>query len=70
MAAFTVLAPTPCAVSAWTASSRPATLPFQVDLARRAVEHGYTVAEVPIEFIERQRGDSKMSGGIVAEPCC
>ena len=30
---------------------------FQVDLARRAVEHGYTVAEVPIEFIERQRGD-------------
>ncbi len=40
---------------------------FQVDLARRAVEHGYTVAEVPIEFIERQRGDSKMSGGIVAE---
>jgi dolichol-phosphate mannosyltransferase len=40
---------------------------FQVDLARRAVEHGYTVAEVPIEFIERERGDSKMSGGIVAE---
>lgn len=40
---------------------------FQVDLARRAVEHGYTVVEVPIEFIEREHGDSKMSGSIVGE---
>ena len=40
---------------------------FQVDLARRAVEHGYQVVEVPIEFIERERGDSKMSGNIVTE---
>ena len=40
---------------------------FQVDLARRAVEKGYTVVEVPIEFIERERGDSKMSGNIVTE---
>lgn len=40
---------------------------FQVDLARRAIAHGYRVAEVPIEFIERERGDSKMSGRIVAE---
>ena len=40
---------------------------FQVDLARRAIEHGYTVVEVPIEFIERERGDSKMSGNIVGE---
>lgn len=40
---------------------------FQVDLARRAIAKGYRVAEVPIEFIERERGDSKMSGNIVAE---
>ena len=40
---------------------------FQVDLARRAIAAGYTVTEVPIEFIERERGDSKMSGRIVAE---
>ena len=40
---------------------------FQIDLARRAVERGFRVAEVPIEFIERERGDSKMSGGIAIE---
>ncbi len=40
---------------------------FQVDLARRAVSKGYHVVEVPIEFVERVRGDSKMSGNIVTE---
>lgn len=40
---------------------------FQVDLARRAVQAGLTVREVPIEFVERVRGDSKMSQRIVAE---
>ncbi len=40
---------------------------FQIDLARRAIEAGFRVAEVPIEFIERERGDSKMSGGIAVE---
>jgi dolichol-phosphate mannosyltransferase len=40
---------------------------FQVDLAWRAVQQGLTVREVPIEFVERVRGDSKMSQGIVAE---
>ncbi|MEZ5088821.1 MAG: polyprenol monophosphomannose synthase [Micropruina sp.] len=40
---------------------------FQVDLARRAIEAGFRVAEVPIEFIERERGNSKMSGGIAVE---
>lgn len=40
---------------------------FQVDLARRAVGAGYHVVEVPIEFVERVRGDSKMSGNIVTE---
>lgn len=40
---------------------------FQVDLARRAVEEGLRVVEVPITFVEREAGTSKMSRGIVAE---
>ena len=40
---------------------------FQVDLARRAVGAGFTVVEVPIMFVERVRGESKMSGPIVRE---
>ena len=40
---------------------------FQVDLARRAVAQGMRVREVPIEFVERERGESKMSGAIVRE---
>ncbi len=40
---------------------------FQVDLLWRAVQHGATVREVPITFVERAAGASKMSGGIVRE---
>ncbi len=40
---------------------------FQVDLAWRAVRRGYVVAEVPISFVERELGTSKMSGSIVRE---
>lgn len=40
---------------------------FQVDLVRRAHEHGLSVVEVPIVFVERELGVSKMSGGIVTE---
>ncbi|WP_405809317.1 polyprenol monophosphomannose synthase [Streptomyces sp. NBC_01520] len=40
---------------------------FQVDLARRAVEAGYYVVEVPITFMEREIGDSKMSRDILVE---
>lgn len=40
---------------------------FQVDLARRALRNGAEVAEVPIAFVERERGESKMSGTIVVE---
>ncbi|WP_431032325.1 polyprenol monophosphomannose synthase [Streptomyces sp. P6-2-1] len=40
---------------------------FQVDLARRAVQSGYRVVEVPITFVERALGNSKMSRNIVAE---
>lgn len=40
---------------------------FQVDLVWRAVRRGLTVVEVPITFVEREIGDSKMSQGIVGE---
>jgi dolichol-phosphate mannosyltransferase len=40
---------------------------FQVDLAWRALRRGLRVAEVPITFVERERGVSKMSGAIVRE---
>jgi dolichol-phosphate mannosyltransferase len=40
---------------------------FQTDLAYRCVRRGLRVAEVPIEFVERSRGDSKMSRGIAIE---
>jgi dolichol-phosphate mannosyltransferase len=40
---------------------------FQIDVAWRAVQAGFTVAEVPITFTERTLGESKMSGSIVRE---
>lgn len=40
---------------------------FQVDLAWRAVQRGFAVTEVPITFVEREVGTSKMSRAIVAE---
>ena len=40
---------------------------FQVDLAWQAVRRGFRVVEVPITFVERVHGTSKMSGSIVTE---
>lgn len=40
---------------------------FQIDLALRTLEAGYVVKEVPITFVERAQGVSKMSGNIVRE---
>ena len=40
---------------------------FQVDLAWQAWRRGHTVVEVPITFVERERGESKMSRAIVVE---
>ena len=40
---------------------------FQTDLAYRTVTRGLRLTEVPIEFIERERGDSKMSGQVARE---
>ena len=40
---------------------------FQVDMAWRAVKAGLKVSEVPITFVERELGESKMDGSIVKE---
>jgi dolichol-phosphate mannosyltransferase len=40
---------------------------FQIDLVRRAHAAGLLVEEVPITFVEREHGRSKMSAGIVVE---
>lgn len=40
---------------------------FQTDLAFRTLSRGMRITEVPIEFIERERGDSKMSGQVASE---
>lgn len=40
---------------------------FQIELKFRAYLAGFEVKEVPIVFVERRAGQSKMSGGIVLE---
>ncbi|HJR39784.1 MAG TPA: polyprenol monophosphomannose synthase [Nocardioidaceae bacterium] len=40
---------------------------FQADLACRTLQAGLRVVEVPIEFVERVRGESKMSPDVAAE---
>ncbi|HLX47761.1 MAG TPA: polyprenol monophosphomannose synthase [Streptosporangiaceae bacterium] len=40
---------------------------FQIDLTLRTLRAGLTVTEIPITFIERARGSSKMSNAIVRE---
>ena len=40
---------------------------FQIDMVWRAWQSGFVVREVPITFVERTAGDSKMSRAIVAE---
>lgn len=40
---------------------------FQTDLVWRVLRLGLRLREVPIEFVERERGDSKMSGPVARE---
>lgn len=40
---------------------------FQTDMAYRTVQSGLRVQEVPITFIEREFGESKMSGAVATE---
>jgi len=40
---------------------------FQIDLTLRTIRAGLTIAEIPITFVERVHGTSKMSNAIVRE---
>lgn len=40
---------------------------FQIDTLRRTESLGFRIVEIPVTFLERERGSSKMSGAIVAE---
>lgn len=40
---------------------------FQIELKYRTVLAGFRIVEIPIVFVERERGQSKMSGKIAAE---
>jgi dolichol-phosphate mannosyltransferase len=40
---------------------------FQIELTWRAIRRGFRVVEVPITFVDRRVGKSKMTRGIVAE---
>jgi dolichol-phosphate mannosyltransferase len=40
---------------------------FQIEMTYRSVLLGFSVGEVPIQFPDRTRGQSKMTGGIVRE---
>jgi len=40
---------------------------FQIDMTRRVAARGLRLVEVPIQFRERELGESKMSGAIVIE---
>jgi dolichol-phosphate mannosyltransferase len=40
---------------------------FQIETTYRALRRGFRVVEVPITFVERTRGGSKMGGAIVLE---
>ncbi|HEY6493970.1 MAG TPA: polyprenol monophosphomannose synthase [Trebonia sp.] len=40
---------------------------FQIDMTLRVLQAGMTIKEVPITFIERERGASKMSNTVIIE---
>src|SRR5947209_3102887 len=40
---------------------------FQIEMAYRVARNGGTIIELPIEFSDRRRGQSKMSGRIIVE---
>jgi dolichol-phosphate mannosyltransferase len=40
---------------------------FQIETTYRALRAGFRVVEVPIRFVDREHGGSKMSHAIVAE---
>jgi dolichol-phosphate mannosyltransferase len=40
---------------------------FQIEMSFRAWKRGFRIAEIPIVFVDRTEGESKMSGHIVRE---
>ena len=40
---------------------------FQIEMTYRARQHGAVITEVPIKFVDREAGESKMSSFIVVE---
>lgn len=40
---------------------------FQTEMTRLVAEHGGTIAEVPVTFVERELGDSKMDQAVFTE---
>ena len=40
---------------------------FQIDMTLRVLQVGLTITEVPITFVERERGASKMSSSVIFE---
>jgi dolichol-phosphate mannosyltransferase len=40
---------------------------FQIEMKYRALKAGFRVVEIPIAFVDREVGDSKMSTAIMAE---
>jgi dolichol-phosphate mannosyltransferase len=40
---------------------------FQIDMTLRVLQAGLTLVEVPITFVERERGASKMSNAVIRE---
>jgi dolichol-phosphate mannosyltransferase len=40
---------------------------FQIEMSFRAVRKGFRITEIPIVFVDRTDGVSKMSGAIVRE---
>ena len=40
---------------------------FQIEMSLRAVKKGFNIKEIPIVFVDRSDGTSKMSGRIVRE---
>lgn len=40
---------------------------FQIEMTFRAIQKGYSFTEYPIIFVEREHGESKMSGNIIKE---
>jgi dolichol-phosphate mannosyltransferase len=40
---------------------------FQIEITYRALQRGFTVVEIPITFVDRRVGESKMEGSVVVE---